>query len=181
MMVPAAVAQRYAKALFHLGEETGQLEALVGELGRAGLAYEDSAELRAALENPLVPHAAKKGILTEVAQRLSLGASAKNTLLLLSDRRRLRALPAIVRELRILSDKKRGVVRALVSTAKPLGSAYLDRLKVQLEKMTGKKVELDVTEDPSLLAGVVTRIGDRIYDGSLRSRLRELHAQLLPN
>ena len=181
MMVPAAVAQRYAKALFHLGEEAGQLDGLVGELGRAAATYEASAELRGALENPLVPHAAKKGILGEVAERLSLSPSAKNTLLLLSDRRRLRALPAIMRELRILSDKKRGVVRALVTTAKPLTSAYLDRLKVQLEKMTGNKVELDVSEDPSLLAGVVTRIGDRIYDGSLLSRLREMHAQLLPN
>ncbi len=181
MMVPAAVAQRYAKALFHLGEEQNQLAELVGELTRAATTYEASSELRGALENPLVPHVAKKGILNEVAQRLSLGSSAKNTLHLLSDRRRLRALPAIVRELRILSDKKRGVVRAQVSTAKPLGAAYLERLRVQLEKMTGNKVELDVTEEPELLAGVVTRIGDRIYDGSLRSRLREMHTKLLPN
>jgi F-type H+-transporting ATPase subunit delta len=93
----------------------------------------------------------------------------------------MRALPAIVRELRILSDKKRGVLRAQVTSAKPLTPAYLDRLKVQLEKMTGKKVEIDLTEDPELLAGVVARIGDRVYDGSLRSRLREMRAQLLPS
>jgi F-type H+-transporting ATPase subunit delta len=141
-MIPSAVALRYAKALFALGEESGQLEAIVAELGRAASTYEASAELRQALENPLVPHPAKRNIVTEVAQRLSLGASSKNTLLLLSDRRRLRALPAIVRELRVLSDKKRGVVRAVVTA-------------MQLEKMTGKKVELDVSEDASLLAGVV--------------------------
>lgn len=180
-MVPAAVAQRYAKALFALGEESNQLEGLVAELTRAAEAYDSSAELRGTLENPLVPHAAKSAILGDVAQRLSLGASAKNTLLLLSDRRRMRALPAIVRELRILSDKKRGVLRAQVTSAKPLTPAYLDRLKVQLEKMTGKKVEIDLTEDPELLAGVVARIGDRVYDGSLRSRLREMRAQLLPS
>lgn len=180
-MVPAAVAQRYAKALFALGEESNQLEALVGELTRAAEAYDASAELRGTLENPLVPHAAKVAILGDVAQRLSLGAAAKNTLLLLSDRRRMRALPAIVRELRVLSDKKRGVLRAQVTSAKPLTPAYLDRLKVQLEKMTGKKVEIDLTEDPELLAGVVARIGDRVYDGSLRSRLREMRAQLLPS
>jgi F-type H+-transporting ATPase subunit delta len=180
-MIPSAVALRYAKALFALGEESGQLEAIVAELGRAASTYESSAELRQALENPLVPHPAKRSIVTEVAQRLSLGASSKNTLLLLSDRRRLRALPAIVRELRVLSDKKRGVVRAVVTTAKPLSAAYQERLKVQLEKMTGKKVELDVSEDASLLAGVVARIGDRVYDGSLRSRLAEMRTQLLPN
>jgi F-type H+-transporting ATPase subunit delta len=180
-MVPAAVAQRYAKALFALGEESNQLDGLVAELTRAAEAYDASAELRGTLENPLVPHAAKVAILSDVAQRLSLGASAKNTLLLLSDRRRMRALPAIVRELRVLSDKKRGVLRAQVTSAKPLTPAYLDRLKVQLEKMTGKKVEIDLTEDPELLAGVVARIGDRVYDGSLRSRLREMRAQLLPS
>ncbi len=180
-MVPAAVAQRYAKALFALGEESNQLDGLVAELTRAAEAYDASAELRGTLENPLVPHAAKIAILGDVAQRLSLGASAKNTLLLLSDRRRMRALPAIVRELRVLSDKKRGVLRAQVTSAKPLTPAYLDRLKVQLEKMTGKKVEIDLTEDPELLAGVVARIGDRVYDGSLRSRLREMRAQLLPS
>ncbi len=181
MMIPAVVAQRYAKALFHLGEEANQLDALVTELARAVSTYESSQELRSALENPLVPHAAKQAIVGEVAQKLSLGASAKNTLLLLTDRRRIRALPAIVRELKVLSDKKRGVVRAVVTTAKALTPAYLERLKSQLEKMTGKKVELDVSEDPSLLAGVVARIGDRVYDGSLRTRLREMHAQLLPN
>lgn len=180
-MIPAAVAQRYAKALFHLGEETGSLDALVTELGRAAATYEASAELRNALDNPLVPHAAKQAIVTDVAQRLSLAPASKNTLLLLTDRRRIRALPAIVRELKVLSDKKRGVVRAVVTTAKGLTPAYLERLKGQLEKITGKKVELDVTEDASLLAGVVARIGDRVYDGSLRTRLREMHAQLLPN
>ena len=113
MMIPAVVAQRYAKALFHLGEEANQLDALVTELARAVSTYESSQELRSALENPLVPHAAKQAIVGEVAQKLSLGASAKNTLLLLTDRRRIRALPAIVRELKVLSDKKRGVVRAV--------------------------------------------------------------------
>ncbi len=181
MMVPAAVAKRYAKALFALGEEAKQLDGLVAELMRVSAAYEGSTELRAVLENPLVPHPAKREILKDIATRLSLGTSARNTLLLLSDRRRLRALPAIVRELRILSDKKRGVVRAQVASAKPLNPAYLARLRVQLERMTGNKVELDVTEDPELLAGVVARIGDRVYDGSLRTRLRELRAQLLPN
>ncbi|HRG99570.1 MAG TPA: ATP synthase F1 subunit delta [Polyangiaceae bacterium] len=181
MMVPAAVAQRYAKALFALGEESRQLDGLVAELTRAATAYDASPDLRAVLENPLVPHAAKRDILKEIATKLSLGASARNTLLLLSDRRRFRALPAIVRELRTLSDKKRGVVRAQVTCAKPLTPAYLERLRVQLERMTGNKVELDVATDPELLAGVVARIGDRVYDGSLRSRLREIRAQLLPN
>ncbi len=180
-MIPAAVARRYAKALLSLGEESGQLEALVAELARAAQTYEASAELRSALENPLVPHEAKKGILTELAQRLLLSATAKNTLLLLGDRRRIRALPAIVQQLHELNDLRRGVIRAEVVSARPLPAAYYDRLRQQLERITGKKVVLDTREDPALLAGVVARVGDRVYDGSLRTRLGEMRAQLLPN
>jgi F-type H+-transporting ATPase subunit delta len=179
-MIPGVVARRYAQALLELGSETGQLDALVEEITAAAAAYEASAELRDALENPLFPYAVKKNILTEVAQALSLGPLTRNALFLLNDRRRLRALPPIARLLREMNDKKGGLLRAEVVTAAPLSEAYYARLQQQLEKMTGKKVVLDRREDPAILAGVVTRIGDTLYDGSLRSRLHEIKHALLP-
>ena len=93
----------------------------------------------------------------------------------------MRALPGIARLLREINDKRKGLVRAEVVTAAPLSDAYYARLQQQLEKMTGRKIVLDKREDPTILAGVITRIGDTVYDGSLRSRLHEIKHALLPS
>ena len=80
-----------------------------------------------------------------------------------------------------MSDLREGVLRAEVTTATRLSDAYYTRLQEQLEKMTGKRVVIDRREDPSLVAGVVTRIGDTVIDGSLRTRLQEMSHALLPS
>jgi F-type H+-transporting ATPase subunit delta len=100
---------------------------------------------------------------------------------LLGDRRRLHALPAIAQLLKEMGDLKEGVLRAEVTTAARLPEDYYAKLQKQLEKMTGKRVVIDRREDPSLIAGVVTRIGDMVIDGSLRTRLSEMMNALLPN
>jgi F-type H+-transporting ATPase subunit delta len=180
-MIAGVVARRYAKALLELGTELGQLDALVEEMSAAAASYEGSPELQTALENPLFPYDVKKNILADLAQTIGLGLTARNTLFLLNDRRRMRALPGIAQLLREMNDKKKGLLRAEVVTAAPLSDAYFARLKQQLEKMTGRTVVLDKREDPTILAGVITRIGDTVYDGSLRARLHEIKHALLPS
>ena len=180
-MIAMNVARRYAKALLELGVETGQLKAMVDETTRASEAYLASDELRHAFENPLVGLDAKKGVIAELCERLGLGPVLKNTLLLLNERRRLRALPTIAQLLREMSDEREGLLRAEVVTAARLPEDYYTRLQAQLEKMTGRRVVIDRREDPSLIAGVVTRIGDTVIDGSLRARLSELRHVLMPN
>lgn len=180
-MIPGVIARRYATALLELGTESGQLDALVDELGRAADIYQASADLRAAFDDPLVPAAAKKAILGDVAERLGLGQTAKNTLGLLLDRRRIRALPAISARLREMADLKRGILRAEVLTAMPLPEEYFSALQVQLERITGRRIALDRKLDPSLICGVVARVGDTVYDGSLVARLRSMKESMLPN
>jgi len=175
------VARRYARALLEIGTESSTLTALVGEITTLAALYDESDELQRALDNPLVTHEAKKAILGDLADRSSVSAIAKHTLLLLGDRRRLHALPAIAQLLREMSDAKQGILRAEVTTAVRLSDAYYAKLQAQLEKMTGQRVAIDKREDPSILAGVIARIGDRVYDGSLRSRMTELGQSLLPN
>jgi len=175
------VARRYAKAIFEIGVETNTLPVLVDELATLAATYDGSPELRRALDNPLVAHDAKKGILRDIADRAGVSTVAKHALLLLGDRRRLHALAGIAQLLRELSDAKQGVLRAEVTTAVRLSDAYYAKLQAQLEKMTGQRVAIDRREDPSILAGVIARIGDRVYDGSLRSRMTELGNALLPN
>jgi F-type H+-transporting ATPase subunit delta len=180
-MIAGAVARRYARALLELGSEVEQLDALVEEIGAAAESYEASPELQSALENPLFPYQVKKNILADLAQTIGLGQNARNALFLLNDRRRMPFLPGIAQLLREMNDKKKGLLRAEVVTAAPLSEAYYARLQQQLEKMTGRKVALDKREDPSLIAGVITRIGDTVYDGSLRARLQEIKHALTPS
>ena len=179
-MSVSLVARRYATALLELGAESGQLDALVNDIGRAASAYETSVELQHALENPLFSHASKKSVVTELSQRLGLGKTAQTTLQMLVDRRRIKTLPYIFGYLRELSDAKKGLLRAEVTTATPLSDAYYAKLQIALEKMTGKRVAVDRRTDPSIIAGVVTRIGDRIFDGSVRTRLQSMKDALLP-
>ena len=174
------VARRYAKALLEIGAESGILDSMANEFDNAAAAYKASSDLRNAIDNPLVALLAKKAVIGELADRLGVGQTTRNTMLLLIDRRRMRALPAIAGFLREMTDARKGVVRAEVTTAAVLSEAYYEKLKGQLEKMTGKKVVVDRRHDPSLIAGVITRIGDRIIDGSLRTRLETMRDALMP-
>lgn len=180
-MIPGVIARRYATALIELGSESGQLDALVDEIGRAAQAYSGSSELRSALADPLVSLPVKKSILAEVSARLALGPAAKNTLNLLLDRRRIQALPAISARFREMADAKRGILRAEVLTAMPLPEEYFNLLQQQLERVTGRRIALDRKLDPTLICGVVARVGDTVYDGSLLSRLRQLKESMLSN
>jgi F-type H+-transporting ATPase subunit delta len=174
------VARRYAQALLEIGVEQGILDRLVDEVSTVAQAWEASPELQNALENPLVAHAAKKAVLAELAEQISATQSTRNALQLLVDRRRTQALPYLAQTLRELADARKGVVRAEVTAATALADGYYARLQAQLEKMTGQRVVIDRKTDASLIAGVVTRIGDRILDGSLRTRLQSIRDAMLP-
>jgi F-type H+-transporting ATPase subunit delta len=175
------VARRYATALLELGVEAGQLDAVVRDVGAAAEVYAQSHDLRNAIENPIVAHDAKKATMTEVLQRLGVGPLTRNAVLLMIDRRRIRTLVEVGRQLREMADARKGLLRAEVTSAAPLSDDYCARLRTQLERMTGKTVVLDKREDPGLIAGLVTRIGDRIIDGSLRTRLAVMRDALRPH
>jgi F-type H+-transporting ATPase subunit delta len=179
-MSVSLVARRYAKALLDLGVEQGELDRIVDEMATLADAWETSADLRNVVENPLVAHPTKKAVVTELADQIGATTTVRRAVQLLVDRRRTKALPYVARILRELADARKGVVRAEVTTAAPLSDAYYVRLQAQLEKMTSRRVVIDRRVDPSLIAGVVTRIGDRIIDGSLRTRLHSLREAMTP-
>jgi F-type H+-transporting ATPase subunit delta len=176
----AIVARRYAKALLELGTESGQLDKIVDDFATVADAWATSAELRNALENPRVPHPNKSAVMGELADQIGATPTTRNALLLLVDRRRVRALPHLARSLSELADARKGLVRAEVTTATPLSEAYYGRLQAELERLTGRRVLVDRKTDSALVGGVVTRIGDRVFDGSLRARLESLRDRLVP-
>lgn len=179
-MIPGVIAKRYATALLELGSESGSLDQLVEEMQRLADAYTSSPELRGAFADPLVAIQAKKAILGELGDRAGASATTKNVVGLLLERRRIAALPAIAAKLREMADVKRGILRAEILTAMPLPEEYFGKLQRELERITGRRIALDRKLDPSLICGVVVRVGDTVFDGSLVARLRQLKDSMLP-
>jgi F-type H+-transporting ATPase subunit delta len=173
------VADRYARAIFDLGNETSTLPGLVADMHKLADTYGESAELQKTMSNPLIPEGERLATVAEIADRLGLSPLAKNAAGLLARRKRMFALPAIAAELDRLSDEKAGIARATVISAERLSEAYQQRLTQELSAMTGKKIVLETQQDPELLAGLIVRIGDQVIDGSARARIAELASQLL--
>lgn len=178
-MSDTAVAERYARAVFELADEAGQVSSVGAEIDRFAELYESTAELERALGNPAVDEAARDAVLKDLGAQLSLSPLSLNAIRLMARRRRLGAIRDVAREIRRLADEKAGVLRATVTAAKPLPDAYYERLAAELEKRMGRKVLIERREDPTLIAGVVTRIGDNTIDGSVRGRLNALARELL--
>jgi F-type H+-transporting ATPase subunit delta len=174
-----AIARRWARAIFEIGKETGSVKRLEADISAFAETYAESAELSGVLDNPLVPEAAREAIVVEIAGKLNVSDIAKNTLRLLARKRRLAALPDVARQLARLADEDQNVLRAEVTSAGPLPADYLDKLAQELTKATGKKVVVSHKQDKSLIGGVVTRIGDRVIDGSVRARLDGFRESLL--
>jgi F-type H+-transporting ATPase subunit delta len=173
------VARRYARAIFEIAKEAGSLASVGQEFTAFAGTYDGSDELRGVLSSPLVSDGARDGILKDLGERLKLSTLTLNTLRLLGQRRRFAALPDIARQLGRLIDEDASILRAEVTSAGALSEAYLKRLQGELEKATSRKVQIVHKQDPSLIAGVVTRIGDRVIDGSARARLSSFRESLL--
>ena len=175
----STLAERYALAVFELGTESGQLQQLTDQLRALSEAYSSSDDLRSVLDNPLVDDARRSAIIDALASRLGLGRLAKNTVRLLARRHRMNLLVDLARALSRLADERAGIVRATVTSARPLSDAFCRQLTSELERLTRRKILLERQLDPSLIGGVVTRVGDSAIDGSLRGRLADLERQLL--
>jgi F-type H+-transporting ATPase subunit delta len=173
-----AVAERYARAIFELGVDAGQLEALTGQIRNFADTYASNRELQGVLDNPLIELSKREAILADIAGRVGLTGVGLNAIRFIAKRNRLASLPDIARRLASLADEKQGVVRATVTSAGPLPESFYERLVKELESATQRKVAIDRKQDPSLIAGIVTRIGDNTIDGSVKGRLAEIERQL---
>src|SRR5690348_14131783 len=170
-MIVGSIARRYAKALLEIGIKQQTYDALGKELERAADMFKSSPELRNALENPVFALDQRKLVLDDVARRLALSKTVRNFVMLLLDKGRIASLPNIARAHRALVDEHAGRVRATVTSARPLDPMLETRLKTALEKSSGKVVIFEKREDPTILGGLITQLGDTLYDGSVRTQL----------
>ena len=172
-----SAARRYAEAAFEVALRDNTLDAWRTELEGAAeiIAVE---RIGRALADPSVPLQTRTAT-AEATFGPLVGRQVLNLIGLLLRRGRIRELPRLAAEFRRLDDERQGITRATATGAAALTAGEIGALTQKLEQFTGGRVELDVQVDPSLLGGVVVRVGDRLIDGSVRSRLERLRNQLV--
>lgn len=173
-----ALGKRYARAILELASEQSQIEQVGRELTEFAALWTSSSELQSVFANPEVSVPVRKSVLAEVVAAAGLSELARKSILYVADSGRLSALPAIASAYAEAAEVASGVVRAEVTSAAPLSEAYYAQLQKTLESVTGQRVSIQKKTDAGLIAGVVTRIGDRVFDGSIRSRLADMKDSL---
>lgn len=170
----SGAAGRYATALFDLAREADALDRTEGDLGQLAEALKESADLADLIRNPVYTRAEQGKAIGAVAERMGLSQLVQNVVGLMAMKRRLFALPAMIEQFRALLAEHRGEVTASVTAAFPLSDAQRDALAGTLKSAFGQDVRLDVDIDKDIIGGLVVRVGSKMIDSSIRSRLAAL-------
>lgn len=177
-MSSETVARRYASALADVIVERGEEVQVKAELAAwEGMIVENSSLLEA-FSNPTIAYEQKVSVLSELIARTAVKPTTANFLRLLLKNQRLPELTEVNAKLSQILDERAGVVSAQVVSARPIADSTRTLLEERLAEITGKKTRLTFETDQSLLAGIVTRIGSTVYDGSVRNQLRRLREEL---
>jgi F-type H+-transporting ATPase subunit delta len=170
----SGLAERYAGALYELADEAKTLDQVASDLQGLKTLLADSEDFRRLVRSPLAKRGEQERAVARVAEAAGTQPLTVNFLRLLAKNRRLFALDAMIEAfLAILADR-RGEIRADVSSAHPLSDAQLTKLENSLREVAGAKVTLETTVDSTLLGGLVVKLGSRMYDSSLRTKLQRL-------
>jgi len=173
-----AVARRYAKALLLIGKEDGKAETYRDELSMIAGLLSENPQLDQALTNPLYDAAGRRKVLVQVVERLGLSRVMKSFLMLLFDKGRIRYLQSINEFYGKLADELKGLVRASLVSAAKLSDDTVEKIRTTLSEKTGKDIILQVEQDPELIGGIITKIGDLVIDGSIRTQLLNMRETL---
>jgi F-type H+-transporting ATPase subunit delta len=172
--IQASLSGRYASALFQLARDENKLGAVEASLGTVKQALAESADLRALASSPLIARGAAGKAIGAVAASLGLDPLTTNFLGVLAENRRLGSVSTIIRDFRQLAARHRGEASAEVVSAHPLDDGQVASLKTRLKSMVGSEVAVDLKVDPSILGGLIVRLGSRQIDGSIRTKLNTL-------
>jgi F-type H+-transporting ATPase subunit delta len=173
-----AIARRYAKALLLIGKEDGQTDTYRKELGAFANLIKREKSLQQVLVNPLYNADGRKKVLSRVMDNLNLSRAMTTFLLFLFDKGRIGFLGNINDFFQKFADELKGVARASLVSATELSSETIEKIRASLSKKTGKDIILEIDEDPSLIGGIVTRIGDLVLDGSVKTQLLNMRESL---
>ena len=172
--ISTAIAARYALAMFELARDEGSLAAVEDDLAALEAALQASAEFATMINSPLLSRDAQGAAMAALAGKMGLSPVTANTLGLMAGKRRLYVLPQLIAEMRALIAEEKGEVTAEVTAAKALTKAQQKTLAETLKKAIGKTVRLDVAVDEALIGGMIVKVGSKMIDSSIASRLANL-------
>lgn len=176
--IVSGVAGRYAAALFDLAVEQSKVPEVEQDLAKFQQLYDESADLKRLVRSPVIAGEDQARALTAVLDKVGVGALSKNFFSLVARNRRLFSAPDMARAFQALAAKARGEVTADVTSAHPLTDAQSTALKAALKDAVGKDVTLATKVDPSLIGGLVVKLGSRMVDSSLKTKLANLSLSL---
>ena len=174
----SGVAERYASSLFEVALEAGKVDAIGAALDGFQALIDESADLKRLVLSPVFTAEDQTNALVALAQKVGLDALVTNFLKVVAGNRRLFALPGMIKAYRQIAAAHRGEVTADVTSAHALTAEQDSELKAALKGVTGKDVTLAVTVDPSILGGLIVKVGSRQIDTSLRTKLSTLQLAL---
>ena len=172
--IVSGMAGRYARAVFELACEENTLDQVMGDLDRFDALVAESPDLLRLVRSPVFGVAQQQAALKAVLDRVGIGGTAANFLRLVTANRRLFAVRDVIRGLRVLVARHKGEVTAHVTVPEPLADRHLAALKDALKSGTGKDVMLDVAVQPAIIGGLVVKIGSRMVDASLKTKLNSI-------
>ncbi|MBU0485433.1 MAG: F0F1 ATP synthase subunit delta [Proteobacteria bacterium] len=173
-MKNTVLAKRYAKALFAVGKEEGSLEELSRNLAEVAAAIATTPELIDALVNPVYPVEVREKVMDYVIKSMKASQVMANFLNLLVQKKRANVLADIAEVFQVMVDDDNNICRGKVVSATELSSSLNDKVKAMLEKITGRQVILKNEVDPSIIGGLIAKVGDLVLDGSIKTQLTGL-------
>jgi F-type H+-transporting ATPase subunit delta len=168
------VAERYASALFELAKEQKAQVAVEQDLIRFQGLIDASADLRRLILSPAFAAKDQAKALTAIMERAGIAGLAANIVKVLANNRRLFTVSDVIKNYRLIAASARGEVSADVTSAHPLTAAQMQSLKDQLRASVGREVTIQSKVDPALLGGLVVKVGSRMIDSSLRTKIEQL-------
>lgn len=170
----SGLADRYATALFDLADENKSLDQVSDDLRQLRAMLSESAELRRLIRSPILSRLEQRRAIAAVAERSGFSPLTHSFLGLVAQNRRLFAVPAMIDAFLARLAARRGEITAEIVAAQALSPGQLDAVNDQLRRAMGSKVAVEVRVDPALLGGLVVKVGSRMVDASLRSKLHRL-------
>lgn len=167
----AGVAGRYASALFDLARESREVDAVAQGLERFDALLKESPDLRRLVKSPVFSAEDQAAAVGAVLDRAGIGGLAGNFIRLAASNRRLFALPGMIGAFRVLVREGKGIVRAEVRVAERPSDALVEEIKASLRDIARAEIDLDLVVDPSLIGGLVVKMGSRMVDASLKTKL----------
>lgn len=170
----SGVAGRYATALFELASEANAIDAVAADLARFNAAAAESADLRRLIESPAFSAEDQVKAIRAVLANLGISGIAGNFIGLVASKRRLFALPGMIQGFKNLVAEARGIVSAEVTVAEAPSAQRVEEIRAALKSVAGKDVDVAIKVDPALIGGLVVKMGSRMVDASLKTKLNSI-------